>query len=130
MSDVRYRGYLIRHDPPPIPTRAHDWQFSHEGWDLGDTRAGSAPTLEAARREIDELEADLANLEYLGNLSSAPTERALQCVPCGVAWTGCADAAECPRCGGTAAWDALVDIEGSVEAEPKGPDRGDGGNGC
>ncbi len=50
-----YRGFLIDYDPPPIPTRAHDWQWCHENYDgPGDNRWGSAPSLEAAKAAIDE----------------------------------------------------------------------------
>lgn len=52
---TRYRGYEIAHDPKPIPTRAHDWGFVHEDYDgPDDPRHGTAPSLEEARRAIDE----------------------------------------------------------------------------
>ena len=59
MRHEQYRGYNIFYDPPPIPTRAHDYQFWHEDWDLDDTRHGTAPTLSDAKQLIDEIEEDL-----------------------------------------------------------------------
>ena len=54
---TRYRGYVIEYDPPPIPVRLHDWTFAHEEFDgapdSGDMRAGTAASLEDAKREID-----------------------------------------------------------------------------
>jgi hypothetical protein len=46
--------------------------------------------------------------ENLGFLSAAPPERSisLSCDKCRVRWTGCQDAAECPRCGDVTAWEA------------------------
>jgi hypothetical protein len=38
--------------------------------------------------------------EYLGNFSQHPFRSvSFDCTPCGVSWTGCAAAADCPRCG-------------------------------
>jgi hypothetical protein len=52
---MKYRGYVIVNDPPPIPSRDHDWQFAHEDYDgPEDNRCGTAPSLEAAKAEIDE----------------------------------------------------------------------------
>lgn len=52
-----YRNWHIRYDPPPIPSRACDWQFAHNDFDgapdAGDNRCGHAPSLEAAKAEID-----------------------------------------------------------------------------
>lgn len=63
---VRYRGYTISYNPKPIPTRAHDYDFVHDDYDgaplehadgpPGDDRAGSAASVAACKREIDELE--------------------------------------------------------------------------
>ena len=55
---INYRGYRIIFNPPPIPDRSHDWQWSHEEYDGApdgnDIRIGSSPSLEQARTEIDE----------------------------------------------------------------------------
>lgn len=55
---IRYRGYDIEYNPPPIADRNHDWQFSHQDYNGGsdnlDQRCGTAPSLEVAKREIDE----------------------------------------------------------------------------
>lgn len=62
-----YRGYTIRFDPPPIPTRQCDWQFVHDDydptpWDVGDPpsdhRAGFGPSVEDCMAQIDELESE------------------------------------------------------------------------
>lgn len=51
----RYRDWFISYDPPPMPFRTCDWQFWHKDYDgPGDNRYGSAPSLDAARAEIDE----------------------------------------------------------------------------
>lgn len=61
-AKITYRGWHIRFDPPPIPTRNCDWQFWHDDYDgapnygdegPADNRCGSAPSLEAAKAEID-----------------------------------------------------------------------------
>lgn len=50
-----YRGYIINYDPPPIPSRKHDWQFAHKDYNgPRDNRCGTAPSLEAAKTEIDQ----------------------------------------------------------------------------
>jgi hypothetical protein len=58
----KYKGYVITRDPPPIPHRGSDWQFSHEDFDGApdsmDPRHGTAGSLEDARRQIDELEVE------------------------------------------------------------------------
>lgn len=58
-SVVRYRGFIITYDPPPIPIRSCDWQFVAEGYDgapdSGDYRCGSAATEDDAMEQIDEL---------------------------------------------------------------------------
>ena len=56
---MNYRGYAIQYDPPPIPSRACDWQYAADGYDGapdgGDTRYGFASSLEDAKRQIDML---------------------------------------------------------------------------
>jgi hypothetical protein len=55
--DMIYRKYKIEYDPPPIPTRAHDYRFWHAEYDgPGDNRCGSAPSVKAALVAIDEIE--------------------------------------------------------------------------
>ena len=50
-----YRGHLIYFDPPPIPTRAHDWRWAHLDYDgPEDSRCGSGPSPEACQADIDE----------------------------------------------------------------------------
>ncbi|MCP4169957.1 MAG: hypothetical protein GY758_04190 [Fuerstiella sp.] len=52
---MKYRGYTITYDPPPIPIRAHDWQFAHDEYDgPEDTRIGYAKSLTDAMHEVDE----------------------------------------------------------------------------
>jgi hypothetical protein len=59
---VRYKGYVITHDPPPVPHRGADWQFAHQDFDgapdSGDQRSGTAASLDDARRQIDEMEVE------------------------------------------------------------------------
>lgn len=56
---MTYRDYKISYDPPPVPTRAWDYQFAHVDYDgPGDCRCGTAPSLEEAKRQIDEIIAD------------------------------------------------------------------------
>jgi hypothetical protein len=67
-ADVTYRGWTISYDPPPIPVRDCDWQFVHPNFDaswegeedgyVSNGLCGYAPSLEAARAEIDVLEDD------------------------------------------------------------------------
>lgn len=65
----RYRGYTIRYNPPPIPSRGSDWEFVHDDYDGApdepggrptDARAGTAGSLEEAKEMIDEIEEALA----------------------------------------------------------------------
>lgn len=59
IQPIKYRGYTITHDPPPIPFPSFAWQFVHDGYDgapdSGDCRAGSGPTAEDCQAQIDEL---------------------------------------------------------------------------
>lgn len=61
---VWYRGYVIEHDPKPIPSRAHDWDWQHDDYDGApdsrDRRCGSSSSLGEALRAVDEMIADLA----------------------------------------------------------------------
>jgi len=49
--------------------------------------------------------------EHLGCLSAAPMERSvfLWCDVCRVKWIGCQDAAECPKCGSTKAYEEVTE---------------------
>jgi hypothetical protein len=62
MPKLRYRNWWIDYDPPPVPSRNCDWHFWHDDYDgaptygdegPADNRCGSAPSLEAAKAEID-----------------------------------------------------------------------------
>ena len=56
---TRYRNYTIQYDPPPIPTRAHDYCYVHDEYGgPGDRRCGTTESAEACRRAIDEIEDD------------------------------------------------------------------------
>ena len=72
---VRYRNYIITYDPPPIPTRACDWQFAHQDFDgasdSGDNRAGSAASLDDAKDQIDDM------------IETCPTGHPVPCPICG-----------------------------------------------
>ena len=51
-----YRGFAVVLDPPPIPTRAHDWSFVHPDYDgPGDPRCGSGSSIADCQRQIDEI---------------------------------------------------------------------------
>jgi hypothetical protein len=52
---IAYRGCTIWHDAPPIPTRAWDWHWMHNDWDLDDPRHGDAASEQACRDAIDEI---------------------------------------------------------------------------
>jgi hypothetical protein len=52
---MNYRNFRIDYDPPPIPIRTYDWRYVHEDYDgPADNRYGHAPSLEAAKAEIDD----------------------------------------------------------------------------
>jgi hypothetical protein len=57
---TNYRDYEITFNPPPIPSRACDWQYTHKDYDgPEDPRIGHAESLEAAKSDIDDLVIDL-----------------------------------------------------------------------
>lgn len=67
---IRYGNYHIYYDPPPIPIRSCDWHYVHDDYDgapifsdgpPADHRCGSAASVEDCKREIDELEQELAS---------------------------------------------------------------------
>lgn len=59
IQPLKYRGYTITHDPPPIPYPSFAWQFVHEGYDGapdgGDIRCGSGASEDDCKAQIDEL---------------------------------------------------------------------------
>lgn len=55
----RYGDYVIRYNPPPIPTRMWDYEFCHVDYDgPEDKRCGRASSVEDALQQIDELQAE------------------------------------------------------------------------
>lgn len=57
MAIENYKGWSISHVPKPIPNRSHDWEFVHQDYDgPPDDRFGFAPSLDAARAQIDQHE--------------------------------------------------------------------------
>ena len=45
--------WQVTHNPKPIPSRKHDWDWCHKDCDgPGDKRCGSAPSMAAALAEI------------------------------------------------------------------------------
>lgn len=61
-QEVSYGNWTIAYNPPPIPARNCDWQFSHNDFDgaedAGDTRYGTAGSLIDAMFQIDDMEGD------------------------------------------------------------------------
>lgn len=55
----------------------------------------------------------------LGDLSAVEpwAKVSLHCDKCMVEWLGCMDAAECPQCGNTDAWDELMVARGYYTKE-------------
>lgn len=62
MADIKYRGFTITYDPPPIPDRDMDWRFFHDDYDgapdAGDMRFGHGATAADCVRQIDEMLGD------------------------------------------------------------------------
>lgn len=62
---IRYRGYTIEYDPPPIGIRSCDWQFCADGYDgapgSNDIRCGTASSEQDAKNKIDEIIEELAS---------------------------------------------------------------------
>jgi hypothetical protein len=56
MQDIKYGDWKISHNPKPIPSRAHDWDFVHDDYDgapdSNDNRCGSARDVKECVREI------------------------------------------------------------------------------
>lgn len=54
--DRFYRAFHITYDPPPIPDRRWDYSYVHYDYGgEGDPRHGHAASVEACKREIDEM---------------------------------------------------------------------------
>ena len=57
---MRYKGYSILYDPPPIPLRNMGWQFYHDDYDgapdSNDGRSGSGASIADCKEQIDEME--------------------------------------------------------------------------
>lgn len=118
VSARKYGNWWIRFDPPPIPTRACDWQFHHDDYDgapdSGDSRCGHAPSLIAAMDEIDAIE-----LEAFACTCSTPDVDAIGCMsglPC--AWRDDAKARHAARAAAVAeaaAWDPQRRVFAAIE---------------
>ncbi len=51
---MKYRGYTITHNPKPIPTREHDYDYVHDEYDgPEDGRCGSEASVEGCKTAID-----------------------------------------------------------------------------
>lgn len=59
MKEIRYRGWTIWYDPPPIPTDAFNWHYEASDHESDDNacngRCGTAATLDEAKDYIDDL---------------------------------------------------------------------------
>ncbi len=58
MTDIKYKGWSISYWSKPIPDRRCDWDAVHEDYDGTNHLCFFAPTLEAAKQEIDEWDFD------------------------------------------------------------------------
>lgn len=62
-----YRGFIIEHDPLPIPIWTMDWSYYHKDHDgPGDLRLGRAASEESARVAVDDLIEELLQIEAKG----------------------------------------------------------------
>jgi hypothetical protein len=59
---IEYKGYIISHEPKPIPSRAFDWDYLHEAFDgapdAEDSRCGNGASTEDCKDQIDDMETD------------------------------------------------------------------------
>ena len=54
-----YREFTISHNPKPIPSRKHDWDWCHNDYDgPGDNRCGTSGSVRDAYQRIDDLISD------------------------------------------------------------------------
>ena len=55
---MNYKGFIISHDPKPIPSRAFDWDYMHEDFDgapdAEDNRCGNGASLQDCKDQIDD----------------------------------------------------------------------------
>lgn len=51
---IKYRGYEITFDYPPIPCRDIDYSFAIKDWDLDDPRIGTGSSVKDCKEQIDE----------------------------------------------------------------------------
>ena len=68
LGRIKYIGatglWHIAYDPPPIPTKAHDYQFHHEEYDgPEDRRSGSSRTIEGCIELIKDIEEGILERE-------------------------------------------------------------------
>ena len=52
------KGWTISYNPPPIPTRLFDYNFSHIDYDLENDLCGLGVSIADCIRQIEELEQD------------------------------------------------------------------------
>lgn len=66
----QYRGYSISYSPPPIPDRRFDWCWTSDNFDAEQESDGTwhsnglqgfSPSLEQAKRDVDEQIEELAS---------------------------------------------------------------------
>jgi hypothetical protein len=56
MTLIRHGDYNIKHNPKPVPSREHDYDYSHDDYQgPGDDRHGTSGSEQGARDEIDEI---------------------------------------------------------------------------
>lgn len=59
-NPIRYRDYLIRHNPKPVASSRYDYDFAHVDYDgapdAKDNRCGCAASVAEAKQEIDDIE--------------------------------------------------------------------------
>lgn len=66
---MKYRGYIITHNPKPIPLRAHDYDYVHDEYDgPDDDRCGSEASVEECKAAIDAYAGFTAFIATLGSV--------------------------------------------------------------
>lgn len=67
-GQMMYRGYWINYNPPPIPIRTHDYHYWHDDYEgPGDHRHGTAESIDACKKQIDEIYIDDELIESLND---------------------------------------------------------------